>query len=106
MQNIRASRHFDGGGIEYNIDWNATLAVLRSLRKGKHTAQYAALETVMAGACWPIARVHEAFPNVDPICEFCGLDTGDSLHVFWGCDSIAAYDNEFIHDSNNLRPRA
>ena len=60
-QYTRASKHYDGAGIEYGIDWQSTLCTLRKLRKAKLTAEYSALETVFAGSCWPEARVHAAF---------------------------------------------
>ncbi len=66
LQLYRCNNHFDGDGIGNGVNWHHTFSYLRSLRRCReHEVQClsAALETVLAGACWPQSRVHSAKPD-------------------------------------------
>ncbi len=105
-QYLRASEHYDGAGIEYGVDWHTTLCLLHGLRKHKLNACVGALETVLAGACWPESRVHQAFPHVPETCSLCGRGPANSMHVFWGCEIINNWDLDVIRSTQPLIARA
>ena len=62
-----ASMHFNGKGIEQGIDFHSTLSLLRShSNNDANTYSFkCALETVIAGACWPASRAPA--PDVEQI---------------------------------------
>ncbi len=64
----RASKHYNGKGIEHGIDWATTLKWLNRLKHKGEIDKANALETIMSGACWPLARVAEIHPEVSPLC--------------------------------------
>ena len=52
---IRASSHYCGQGIENGIDYNATVAVLRS-KQAKNYKFKCAVETLIAAGSWPALK--------------------------------------------------
>ncbi len=106
LQCERASRHYDGKGIELGVEWSSTLSITYTMRRSKTqwvTCLLAALETVMAGASWPQARVGDISQDVQPTCLLCGVPIGDSLHVSWNCPCVNAFDDEAISKTTILR---
>ncbi len=65
-----------------------------------------ALETVLAGACWPLSRVQKAYPDTNPVCVRCGLEREDAFHTFWGCNCNDDIDDTRVQDSQYLLDRA
>ncbi len=109
LQLYRCNNHFDGDGIGNGVNWHHTFSYLRSLRRCReHEVQClsAALETVLAGACWPQSRVHSAKPDVSSTCTLCGAQYADSFHSFWGCAYINNLDIDAISSTNYLYEQA
>ena len=106
LQYERASRHYDGKGIELGVEWSCTSSITYTMRLSRTqwvTCLLAALETVMAGASWPQARVGDISQDVQPTCLLCGVPIGDSLHVSWNCPCVNAFDDEAISKTTILR---
>ena len=67
--------------MEYGVDFNVTLALNRNKVFTKNVPKKAALDTVMSGACWPLDRVSECYPEVSNICGRCHADVETDFHV-------------------------
>ena len=105
IQCARADNHYNGRGIAKGIDWNNTLRLLLSLKRQAKYNILSALETVIAGASWPNARVASIHPNVSPLCEYCGA-VSDALHDFWTCPRHSMDQDDVIVKSQQLVPKA
>ncbi len=109
LQYPRAAQHYDGKGIQDGIEWSYTLTVMYSWRKSKDSwvaSLLAALETLMAGAAWPQARVGDIFQDQPTICSLCGEYRADSLHEYWNCAHVNSIQDQNISRSNKLIPKA
>ncbi len=109
LQYERASRHFDGKGIQLGIEWASTLSLTYSMRRSKSqwvTCLLAALETIMAVASWPQSRIGNIFEDATSACVLCGAPIADSHHVLWDCPCINNIDDEAISGTNHLARRA
>ena len=102
----RASKHYNGKGIEHGIDWATTLKWLNNLRRKGEIDRANALETILCGACWPLARVAEIHPEVSPLCAFCLLEPGDALHFFWTCPRHSQCEAEEVASTQDLVAKA
>lgn len=58
-----AKTHYNGGSLGIQIARLTCLERNRYLKKKKTYQELALLETVQAGASWPIDRVYEAYPT-------------------------------------------
>lgn len=106
-QLVRASKHYNGYGIQLGIDWETTLRYVRTLRKiPSEYPQQAALETIMCAACWPAQRIHESYPSFPVICPRCNLASESDLHVFWMCPANAAIEDAAVSSTQALIPQA
>ncbi len=109
LQYKRASKHFDGNGIQLGVEWSSTLSLVYTLRKGWESVVIclqAALETVMVGAAWPQARIGDIFTDVTMACLLCGEPICDSRHIHWNCPCVNSIEDEAISNSNLLVPMA
>ena len=120
QQAVKATLHRNGAGLLTGADWDITLAPLRSTPKKDsdgdkqpldsmkyHPRRKAALETLMAAATWPLQRVHEAYPHIQPFCK-CG-QIEDDFHCLWLCYLLTNLEHKEatdIHDTQNLIPQA
>ncbi len=109
LQYPRAARHYDGKGLEKGVEWCYTLRRVYSWKKSKDSwvaSLFAALETLMAGAAWPQARVGNIFADEPIHCLLYGAPLADSLHVLWRCPFVNCIDDHNILKSNKLIPKA
>ncbi len=109
LQYARAAQHFDGKGMEQGVEWHYTLSLVHSWRRSKDnwiSQLLAALETILAGAAWPQARVGDIFQDQPVSCVLCGETRCDSYHNLWGCLHINSIDDSNIQKSNHLIPKA
>ena len=99
-----ASKHFNGYGMQDGIDVNNTMAHLRNTKTNNQVSyQYvAALETIMAGACWPASRIHAIKPSVPNLCPRCNMHEEDSLHTFWTCPHNRLIEESAVQNSQYL----
>ena len=107
-QLVSASQHFDGLGMGDGIDVDATLRLTR-LQKYDYSVSYkykAALETIIAGACWPMARVHGIVESASPTCPRCQNAEETSLHTFWTCPCNALIEDEHVQRTQYMIERA
>ena len=75
LQYDRAAQHYDGADMQHGIQWQYTLSIVYAWRKSKvcwTISLLAALETTMAGAAWPQARVGDTFQDQPTSCSLCG----------------------------------
>ncbi len=70
------------------------------------TSLSAALETIMAGAAWPQARVGDTFHDQPTFCSLCGESRADSLHVNGDCPHMNSMQDPSIQMPNKLIPKA
>ena len=103
-----ANGHYDGNGVNAGVDIDITLARVRNLsdRNNEQARHKAALETVIAGACWPadrIAAINDEYPSV---CPRCFLAPETSLHTFWQCPCNRDIEHEYVTDSEGLADEA
>ncbi|CAK0800747.1 unnamed protein product, partial [Prorocentrum cordatum] len=101
----KASRHWNGKGLEEGADVCEARRHLTSLKKKGEYEMAGAIETVMTGASWTRSRISTlSSSNLDTTdCQRCkcGLEETD-LHRSWSCSC-----NEvFSSVSSNLRIRA
>ncbi len=61
-----AARYFCGHGIEYGVDFQSAMTVLRSAAVKANYPYKCVLETVVVGGAWPNVRVNEIHPLVFP----------------------------------------
>ena len=101
-QTQRASKHYNGKGIEHGIDWATTLKYVNKLRKRGEIDRANAMETIISGACWPQARVAEIHPEVSPDCPHCLAEPEDALHFFWTCPRHDACEAEEVVETQKL----
>ncbi len=106
IQYHRAAQHFEGTGFETGVDWNATLPLVRALRKKQLISEFSAIETLLAGACWPQTRVSEVYPDVPDTCQLYKLHPGTSKHTFCECNVINNLDDDNIVETAYLIPKA
>ena len=62
----QASQHYNGAAIQDGLDFASTSKVIRNIQENKNDVSHsfkAALETVMAAATWPAARIAEVRPS-------------------------------------------
>ena len=102
IQLQRASKHYNGKGIQNGIDWATTLGYLNKFRKRGEIDRANAMETIISGACWPQARVAEIHPEVSPMCQYCFSEPEDALHFFWTCPRHSACEAEEVAESQDL----
>ena len=76
--------HRNGQGTEEGVDFTTTMAFSRNALKND-VPRKAALDTVIADACWPAARVHEIYPQVSSMCPRCNTEPETDLHTLWTC---------------------
>ncbi len=91
--------------MQDGIDYHNTMIVLRNHSKD-HSAFKCALETIMAAGSWPMARVHEINPEIDPICTRCGAAPDTTLHSFWQCPANGDLEDEAVTSTQSLCPTA
>ena len=71
-----------GKGLHESI----SMAALRSFRQSKDLAKAAMLETIPAGASWPLARILQDIGGLQStMCSRCGLEEETDFHVLWIC---------------------
>ncbi len=113
LQLPRASLHYDGLGIQFGIDFDSTLQVLRALRRNRDgkekrwaddfaSSRSAALETILTGASWPQARIASCFNGESAACLLCGHPFADALHTYYLCPVVNAFDDDNVQDTNDL----
>ena len=64
----------------------------------------AILETIQAGATWPIDRIVQAY-NIENTCPRCGQIPESEWHEYWTCPFIDTIDSENITKSNHLKEK-
>jgi len=97
----RASLHYNGKGMAAGIHINATYMVLRNVKQKEYNIK-CLLETIISGATWPLHRVHDIYPDVDPVCSRCGTEPETALHCFWTCPANPNIDEEAVRDTQYL----
>jgi len=104
----RASEHYDGKGMQEGIDVGSTIRYVRSIKTHYELSyQYkAALETIIAGACWPAARINAINPDVSDLCPRCKTEPETSLHTFWTCRCNTDIDIQAVQATQELIPKA
>ena len=100
-----ASKHINGTGMERNVDWKVTLALIHSLKGKDDYAFRCALEAIISGSTWPNARIHEVNTSHSELCPRCGVVDSD-LHTFWLCPANANIDHSAITSTNKLAQTA
>ena len=80
----RAAHHYNGAGLEGGIDYHNTMSVIRTVGKKDYNFR-CALESILAAATWPAARVHSINPSFPSSCPRCGDPSDTALHTFWQC---------------------
>ena len=99
----RAGQHFNGKGIEAGVDMNTTLSLVRKYAKEPDMYSFrCAIETVIAGACWPASRVAEIHPHFELTCPRCGALVEDSLHTFYLCPSNNNIEDPAVSQTQTL----
>lgn len=96
----------NGDGIQYGLDFEKTMSLLRSKAFKADPARKGVLETVMSAGCWPNGRVHDAYPNISALCSRCGVEVETDSHTFWGCSANSELECEEVIDSQDLIPEA
>ena len=102
----RASSHYDGKGMHKGIDWHVTLATLRACKGAESYPFKCALETVLAGACWPGHRIVSINPLFSQACPRCGHHCENSEHTFWECPANENIDHPAVTSTQRLAPAA
>ena len=104
---VSASQHLIAKGMQDGLGVNTFRHIIN--KKSKHQAAYryvAALEMIMAGACWPAGRVHAIKPWVPNLCSRCHAHEEGSLHTFWTCPHTANIEESAVQDSQYLVHKA
>ena len=97
----KIQHHFQGGSIISPIDWNVTRKTNFKFKKQSRHIDLAILETVHAGAAWPIDRIQQKY-EVGNICPKCKQETHSVWHECWTCPHIQTIESEHIEKSNHL----
>ena len=91
--------------MEHGVDFTVTLALSRNALK-QDVPRKAALDTVIADACWPAARVHEIYPLVSAMCPRCNTEPETDLHTLWTCPCNANINDIAITSTQQYIERA
>ncbi len=100
----RAADHYDGKGMQHGIDVNSTIRHIRDLKTNYEIAYQfkAALETLIAGACWTAVRINAIHPDFSDLCPRCKLEPETSLHAFWTCKCNEQIDTAEVQNTQAL----
>jgi len=92
----KAQIHHNGKGIGEGVDWHGTLRYAYSLKVDTQYNQKCTLETIICGATWPNARVHDIYDDVEDICSRCGAEGDTDFRTFWHCPANENIESEAI----------
>ena len=81
----RALTHYLAKGMQNGIAWNYTTRQIQEYKKKHDMSSMAILETVIAGAMWPQARVSQCTPLTPAVCQRCNSAIEDAMHTYWTC---------------------
>jgi len=95
-------KHYDGESITSPICWDKVTAINKSLRSKKKYTEAVILETIQAGAAWPIDKVAQLQLQEDNLCPLCGSLVTDKWHKYWTCPHLANCEHEAITASNHM----
>jgi len=102
----RAARHFCGGGLEQGADLRPVKLFIASLKRWKRPADANLMGRITAGGSWPLMRVHDAYPHVDPICTRCGVEPDTPYHRHYGCPCNIPASPKLAADFDTLKCEA
>ena len=105
QQCIEASKHYNGKGMEDDVDWLVTLSYQKSLSGKDDYAARCALEAVISGSTWSNARIHEIISSHSEFCPRCGVVDSD-LHTFWLCTHDKLIKHPAIESTDKLTQSA
>lgn len=86
--------HFNAQSVTTRISWKSTLALNYALKHSKIWADLAILETIQAGAMWPIRSIATTLQEQN-ICPMCKQDV-DKWQTFWTCPCLATSEEEDV----------
>lgn len=104
LQFLECRNHYDGCSLSTNICWEKVLTRSKALKDKHLYLDLAILETVQAGASWPIDRVAQQLEK-ENVCPLCGQTDVDKWHKYWTCPKIleAASNEKAIENSAHLK---
>ena len=104
---LRASKHFDGAGLEFGVDRDTTLTLNRTAKADSMYKFKATLEAIQSACMWPADRIADsANPAASRLCPRCGLKDESSFHCFWECCKNLEIDDEAVTSTENLKYQA
>eukprot|EP00959_Pyramimonas_sp_CCMP1952_P099726 2085180-Pyramimonas_sp.AAC.1 len=106
-----AAEEYLGRGLDQGIpDLGPLRKFLRSLKRKGEFALFGIHQAIATGNLWPAQRVHECFPEADPICPRCKEVPETPRHAHWECPRNASLEgvapraaiDRAIHDCDEL----
>jgi hypothetical protein len=96
----QVSSHRFGKGAEGGFCCRIMVKHLEKLGSDNNFNSRGLLGATAAGGMWPPSRIHEAKPEVSPVCKLCGEPWADETHLNWKCKVILEEEDVRIQSTN------